>query len=269
MHVSDLASLVGSTMCNNYRNILIQSLSQEWVVVDAELPFSVGDKLTNLHGSKGVVSLILEDADMPFTKEEICGFPAGPFDIIVSGLSVYRRKSLGQLFEAWAVATGHDDVDNVLDAVDKYADEMKEFSDKSVVYFDGESSIKPIGINAILRLDHDACGKQSHSYIKSNYARMLKFGEMELLNLASRGLFNIMNEIDVRSISKHHNSLAQIQTMQRNGTIVPEAANSLRFFNILRTIGFEFNLRTMNADNMMAEFVRLQKILTDDQIDLF
>ena len=269
MAVEDLMELVGSTMCNNYRNIKIQSLSYEWVVVEADVPFSVGDKLTNLHGSKGVVSLILEDHEMPCLAEAVGSFPAGPFDIIVSGLSVYRRRSLGQLFEAWASATGHGDVDNILDAVEMYSEEMAEFSKKSVVLFGGKSSVKPVGINVILRLDHDACGKQSHSYIKSNYARMLKFGEMELLNLASRGLFNVMNEIDVRSISKHHDSLAQIQEMQRTGMINPEPANSLRFFNILKTIGFEFNIGTGMSGNIRHELVQLQRMLTDEQIDLF
>ena len=60
------------------------------------------------------------------------------------------------------------------------------------------------------------------------------FGEMEFLNLAARGLWNIMNEIDLRSISKHHSALAQIRKMQKTGKIVAEPANNLRFFNILR-----------------------------------
>lgn len=269
MSVEDFTSLIDSTMCNNYRNITIQSFTNDWIIVEADVPFSVGDKLTNLHGSKGIVSLILEDEDMPFLKEPIGNFPAGPFEVIVSGLSVYRRKSLGQLFEAWSKARGHTDVDNIIDAVERYSDDMKEFSKQSVVFFGEESSVKPLGINAIIRLDHDAVGKQSHSYIKSNYARMLKFGEMELLNLAARGLFNIMNEIDVRSISKHHNALAQIRKMQRTGQIEPEQANALRFFNILRAIGFDFNLRNQYNMHINNEWDVFQRLLTDEHIDLF
>ena len=270
MSVRDLMQVVNnSSMYSNYRDIEILSLSEEWLDIRAKIPFSVGDKLTNLHGSKGIVSLILEDDQMPYLINDIGDFPAGPFDIIISALSVYRRKSFGQLFEAWASATGHTDVDNILEAVDKYYDEMKEFSEKSLVYFNGEVTRKPIGINMILRLDHDACGKQTLSYIKSNYGRLLKFGEMELLNLASRGLFKIMNELDIRSITKHHNALGQIQEMQKTGKMRYEPANSLRFFNILKTIGFDFNLNSHIDDDIDSSLTMLQKTLTDNQIDLF
>lgn len=269
MSINDLSELIGSTMCNNLRNIIIDNIGSGYVAIHADNPFSVGDKLTNLHGSKGICSLILEDEDMPYIKERIGLLEPGPMDVIVSGLSVFRRKSLGQLFEAWAKATGHDDVDDIMEAVRLYADEMREFSEKSVVWWHGKSSIKPIGINSILRLDHDSVGKQSHSYVKSNYARMLKFGEMELLNLASRGLYSIMNEIDVRSISKHHNSLQQIRDMQRSGAICSEPANNLRFFNLMRTVGFDFNLRNApSAQPANPQWAALQKLLTDDKLDL-
>lgn len=269
MSVLDLQELMGSTMCNNFRNIMVEGIGDSFISVVADVPFSVGDKLTNLHGSKGICSVILEDDQMPYLKNDIGDFKAGPFEVIVSGLSVYRRKSLGQLFEAWAKASGHDDVDDIIDAVARYADEMKAFSEQSVVVFEGQETIKPCGINSILRLDHDAVGKQSHSYVKSNYARMLKFGEMELLNLASRGLFSIMNEIDVRSISKHHNSIQQIRDMQKTGTIHSEPANSLRFFNLLRTAGFDFNLRTVSAEALSPQWADKQNLLTDDTIELF
>ena len=270
MSITDLSEVTGSTMCDNYRNIVIQSIDSQYLVVKADLPFSVGDKVTNLHGSKGIVSLILEDNEMPYLEKPIGNFPAGPFDIIVSGMSVYRRKSLGQLFEAWAAATGHTDVDNVMDAVNLYADDLKQFSEQSVVLFGETSTIKPIGINVILRLNHDAVGKQSHSYVKSNYARMLKFGEMELLNLAARGLWNIINEIDVRSVSKHHNSLNQIRQMQKTGEIRFEPSNNLRFFNILRTCGFEFNLREPLTQTEDASiWSDALKLLTDDKVELF
>lgn len=270
MSIQDLTYIIGSTMCNNFRNIIIKGLDQQYLSIEADVPFSVGDKITNLHGSKGIVSLILEDEDMPRIDHKVGNMEPGPFDIIVSGLSVYRRKSLGQLFEAWASATGHDDVDNIIDAVALYSEDMKQFAKESVVLFGETSTVKPIGINVILRLDHDAVGKQSHSYVKSNYARMLKFGEMELLNLAARGLWNIMNEIDLRSISKHHNALAQIREMQKTGKITAEPANNLRFFNILRTCGFEFNLRTpVEMSENLGGWADKLRILTDAQIDLF
>lgn len=271
MLVDDFTRIVGSGMYNNFRSIKIDGLDRDYLNITAKAPFSIGDKITNLHGSKGIVSMILEDEDMPYLKNDISPeFPAGPFDVIVSALSVYRRKSLGQLFEAWALACGYDDVNNIQDAVSNYPEEMKDFSEKSIICWHGEETIKPCGINMMIRLDHNAVSKQSHSYIKTNYARMLKFGEMELLNLASRGLNDIINEIDIRSVSKHYNSFDQIKQMQKTGYIKPELANNLRFFNLLKTIGFDFNLREpISIDDINPEFLKAQSLLTDNEVNLF
>lgn len=267
----EFAKIMDSTMCNNYRQIEIIGIDRDYLSVKAVLPFSIGDKITNLHGSKGIVSLIFEDEDMPYLKQDISeDFKAGPFDVIVSALSVYRRKSLGQLFEAWALATGHDDVNNIQDAVEMYYEDMQDFADKAIVVWHGKETKRPCGINMMIRLDHNAVSKQSRSYLKTNYARMLKIGEMELLNLASRNLFNIMNEIDIRSISKHHNSFSQIKEMQKTGYLKPEVSNNLRFFNILKTIGFDFNLRKpLNYEEINPAFAKLNSMLTDGEITLF
>jgi DNA-directed RNA polymerase subunit beta len=57
----------------------------------------VGDKLTGFHGNKGIVSLILNDNEMPFNKES--GKPA---DIVLNPASVTSRINLGQLMETVA-----------------------------------------------------------------------------------------------------------------------------------------------------------------------
>lgn len=274
MTSDDFIAITRSTMCANYRNIKIESLNMNFLTVSADAPFGVGDKITNLHGSKGIVSLILDDDEMPYLKNDIGNFKAGPFDVIVSGLSVYRRKSLGQIFEAWALATGHTDVNNIQDAVKYYSDSMKDFASKSVVCWHGKETIKPCGINMIIRLDHNATGKQSHSYIKTNYARMLKFGEMELLNLAARGLTDIINEIDIRSISKHRDAFYKIRDMQKTGKLDHEIANNMRFFNILRTIGFDFQMDANNSQNKAdaneSQFLDLKSsVIDDNRLDLF
>ena len=263
--------IMDSDMCNNYRNIKIVGINKDYLTVTADIPFGIGDKITNLHGSKGIVSLIFEDEDMPFLKNDISdNFKAGPFDVIVSGLSVYRRKSLGQLFEAWALAVGNINVNNIQDAIKNCSESMNDFSKKSVISWHGKDTIRPCGINMMIRLDHNAVAKQSKSYIKSNYAKMLKFGEMELLNLAGRNLFDILNEIDIRSISKHYNSFYQIKNIQKTGKIKKEPANNLRFFNILKTIGFDFNLRNpIDYENINPELIKLQNLLTDNQVNLF
>jgi DNA-directed RNA polymerase subunit beta len=54
---------------------------------------SVGDKLAGRHGNKGVISRVLPEEDMPFTKE------GQPIDIILTPLGVPSRMNLGQIFE--------------------------------------------------------------------------------------------------------------------------------------------------------------------------
>ncbi len=52
-----------------------------------------GDKLAGRHGNKGVVSLVLPEAEMPFLKD------GTPVDIILNPLSVASRMNLGQILE--------------------------------------------------------------------------------------------------------------------------------------------------------------------------
>lgn len=241
----DLNYYVGTFNCDNMRNIHIDSFNQDSITFTADAPFSVGDKITNFHGSKGIVSIILPDEKMPYLENDLGpNMPAGPMDIICSALSVYRRKALGQIFEAWALASGIDDVNNIQDAVDNYSENMKEYSDKSIISFNGTRTIKPCGINMFIRLNHDSISHESRSPLKTNYGKMLKFGEMELLNLAARDLTEIINELDIRSVNKHVDSFAMIRDMQKDGEIILNDANNLKFFNLLKTIGFDFNLRT-------------------------
>ncbi len=54
---------------------------------------SVGDKLSGRHGNKGVISIVLPEEDMPYTKD------GTPIDIILSPLGVPSRMNLGQIFE--------------------------------------------------------------------------------------------------------------------------------------------------------------------------
>jgi DNA-directed RNA polymerase subunit beta len=57
----------------------------------------IGDKLTGLHGNKGIVSLILPDGKMPYNKET-----GEPYDILLNPASVTSRVNLGQLMETIA-----------------------------------------------------------------------------------------------------------------------------------------------------------------------
>lgn len=65
------------------------------VILLREKKLEVGDKLTGMHGNKGILSAILPDEDMPYTEEGM------PLEIIISNLSVYGRLNLGQVSESY------------------------------------------------------------------------------------------------------------------------------------------------------------------------
>lgn len=217
--------------------------------IKVEIPFMPGDKLTNLHGSKGVAGLIIPDDEMPRLKNDIGNFKSGPFDIIISGLSVIRRNSLGQLFEAWANAAEIEfekDEDFIKTAVEKYSKEMKEFSDQSIVVFKGKESIKPCGIINIIRLHHYATTKASVSYIKTNSNRMLKLEEMIKLNLAANGCTDILTELGIRSTRKHSSSFKMIYDMMMSRKLPKDILPSLEFNRLLHSMGVNMKLGGKN-----------------------
>ena len=65
------------------------------IMIRSERALEVGDKVTGLHGNKGVVSAILEDDEMPHANGK-------PLDMILNPASVTSRINLGQIFEAAA-----------------------------------------------------------------------------------------------------------------------------------------------------------------------
>lgn len=67
------------------------------VLIRSVKPLGIGDKLTGLHGNKGIVSLILEDHEMPHSKET-----GLPLDAILNPASVTSRINLGQIMETGA-----------------------------------------------------------------------------------------------------------------------------------------------------------------------
>ena len=60
-------------------------------------PLEIGDKLTGLHGNKGIVSLIVPDEHMPYNKET-----GHPVDLLLNPASVTSRINLGQVMETAA-----------------------------------------------------------------------------------------------------------------------------------------------------------------------
>ncbi|MNK09975.1 DNA-directed RNA polymerase subunit beta [compost metagenome] len=67
------------------------------ILIRSIKPLEIGDKLTGLHGNKGIVSRILDDHEMPYNKNT-----GKPVDILLNPASVTSRINLGQLMETAA-----------------------------------------------------------------------------------------------------------------------------------------------------------------------
>ena len=219
-----------------------------WISWD--IPFCLGDKLTNLHGAKGTVGVFMPDDQMPRLLNPVGDMEEGPLDIIISGFSTMRRGSLGQIFEAWALATGHeDDCQFIAEAMDKYGDEMKEYSSKSQVEYNGNIVTMPVGLNYIMRLYHHASTKVSCSSADFAYKRTLRLGEMEKLNLVANDCPNVLKELGIRSVTKYIGSHKMIDYMQEKRELPKHPHMSLQFVEILKSIGFELKTSKLSSNN--------------------
>ncbi len=211
------------------------------VFIRWEIPFRLGDKITNLHGAKGTVGLILPDDKMPRLTKKVGNMEAGPLDIIFSGFSTMRRGSLGQIFEAWARASGipFEDQDYIAVMIEKYKKQMEKYSNNSIVEYKGVKKIIPVGINHIMRLYHHASTKISCSSADHGYTRTLRFGEMEKLNLVANDCPNILKELGIRSITKYVGSHKLVTNIEETRELPKNPKMSMQFIEILKSMGYE------------------------------
>ncbi len=63
------------------------------VLIARMCPVEVGDKLAGRHGNKGIVSIIVNDEDMPYLPD------GTPVDIVLNPLGVPSRMNVGQVFD--------------------------------------------------------------------------------------------------------------------------------------------------------------------------
>lgn len=240
----------------NYKNVKIDrfddvDVNNSRIFISWEIPFSLGDKITNLHGAKGTVGLILPDEQMPYLTKKVGNMEPGPLEIIISGFSTMRRGSLGQIFEAWALASGIElnGNDFISIMIDKYHQEMQEYSKNSIVSFRGKTNIIPVGINYIMRLYHHASTHVSCSSADHGYNRTLRFGEMEKLNLVANDCPNILKELGIRSITKYIGSHKLVSEIEQTREIPKNAKISMRFIEILKSMGYELIVDFENNQN--------------------
>lgn len=235
---------------DSYENVRITQLDETpeditRVFLSWEVPFRLGDKITNRHGAKGTVGKILPDNKMPQLMKRVGNMKPGPLEVIISGFSTMRRGSLGQIFEAWAGASGiqlQPGDDFIAKMIDRYAKQMQEYAKNSIVKYNGERSVIPVGIITMMRLYHHASIHISQSAVDADYNKTLKFGEMEKFNLVAADCPNILKELSIRSIHKYVGASRMVHEMEETRELPENPVLSLKLASIMKSIGYDIRL---------------------------
>jgi DNA-directed RNA polymerase beta subunit len=180
------------------------------------LPVS-GDKLSTPHGQKGVM-VIVPDKDVPSGK--LADGSIVDFDIVMSLTAVFKRQTIGQVYEAahgWLVHIGAKPAHELVNAAQQFHQDVS----CELVYQDGIPVMRSIGgvvstarasfgIAYVLPMTQLSYDKQHYTHTISGSSSIepvlrrsrggaLRLGEMELLAMADSGLSACMSELRDRS----------------------------------------------------------------------
>ena len=93
---------------------------------------------------------------------------------------------------------------------------------------------------------------------------------MELLNLASRGEYNLLNEFDLRSMSKHIASFRKIRALQQDGIIKSEISNTDYLPNYFKFLGWKLQTdQPLSRDDIQSYWNDLFTIVDNKELDIF
>ncbi len=201
----------------------------------------VGDKLAGRHGNKGVISMVLPEAEMPFLAD------GTPIDIILNPLGVISRMNLGQLLEThlgWAAKRlGYKVATPVFEGttLEQIQAEQKKAGipeDGKVQLFDGRtgepfSQKTTVGIKYMMKLCHLVDDKM-HARSTGPYSMVTqqplggksqfggqRLGEMEVWALEAYGAAHTLQEMltiksdDVVGRSKAYEAIIKGEPIQK------------------------------------------------------
>ena len=185
------------------------------VTVAQKRKISVGDKMSGRYGNKGVVSLVLPEADMPYMAN------GRALDIVLSPLGIPSRMNIGQVMEVhlglvaktlgWKVATPAFDGATAEDIKELLVDNNFR-PDGKVQLYDGRTgepfdNLSTVGVKYMLKLEHMVDSK-IHARSIGPYALITqqplggkslfggqRFGEMEVWALEAYGASHILQEM--------------------------------------------------------------------------
>ena len=214
------------------------------VYVSSKRQISVGDKMAGRHGNKGVISKVLQEADMPFLAD------GTPVDIILNPLGVPSRMNVGQILEThlgWAASKlGFSAVCPVFDGATE--EEIRDClieaglpEDGKTALFDGRTGEQfeqkvTVGYIYMLKLHHLVDDKV-HARATGPYSLITqqplggkarfggqRFGEMEVWALEAYGAAYILQELltvksdDVEGRTKIYESMVKGENTLEAGT---------------------------------------------------
>lgn len=212
---------------------------------------TLGDKLSNRHGNKGVISMILPEEDMPFVKD------GTPVDIILNPLGVGKRMNIGQILETHlgfaAQKLGYSAISpSMSGATEKeIKEELRKAGfpeDGKAVLYDGRtgepfSEKVTVGYLYMLKLVHMAEDK-IHMRAIGPYSLITqqplggkaqfggqRFGEMEVWALEGYGAAHILQEMLTIKSDDVLGRAATYQAILKGGEIRPP--NIPASFNLL------------------------------------
>ena len=185
------------------------------VTVAQKRKISVGDKMAGRYGNKGVVSIVLPEADMPYMAN------GRPLDIVLSPLGIPSRMNIGQVMEVhlglvaktlgWKVATPAFDGATTED-IKQLLIENNFREDGKIQLYDGRTgepfdNLTTVGYKYMLKLEHMVDSK-IHARSIGPYALITqqplggkslfggqRFGEMEVWALEAYGASHILQEM--------------------------------------------------------------------------
>ena len=255
---------------NDGHNLTSGVIRQIKVVVADVRKIQEGDKLTNRHGNKGVISKVLPSEDMPYTED------GQPVDIVLSPLGVPSRKNIGQILEMHlgmcASRLGYQAVIPPLTSItDKeLKGELKAAGMPEtgrVPLYDGRTGEKyhgdvAVGVLYILKLEHMVEDK-IHARSTGKYSLITqqpvggrsrfggqRLGEMEVEALVAHGAAYTLREMltiksdDVQGRAKAYDSIVRQEPIIQTNT--PATFNVL--LHVLR--GLCLNIETQRAERI-------------------
>ncbi len=226
-------------------------IKQVKVYIAAKRKLDVGDKMAGRHGNKGIVSIIVPEADMPFQKDGQC------VDMILNPLGVPSRMNVGQILETHlglaAVKLGIKFASPVFDGCheSKIHDYLRQAGlpeDGKTVLYDGRNGEAfaqrvTVGIMYMIKLDHLVVNK-IHARAVGPYSLVTqqplggkaqhggqRFGEMEVWALEAYGAAYTLQEMltvksdDVEGRTRIYESIVRGDNTLVAG--VPESFNVL------------------------------------------